>query len=347
MSGSSLDGLDMLHVHFPEQDHPGPGSIKFEILSGKTLSYSADWRKKLANSSILNQQELFELHREFGVYLGSLLRAHAPQDIDYLALHGHTVYHEPSQGFTFQLGDPHSLSKESGIKVISDFRTADIQLGGQGAPLAPTVEHWIFNAHRLFLNLGGIANISYHKGPDVIGFDIGAANQLLNALAEDMGMAYDRGGKLAQAGTLIPDLLSQAQQNNFYQAAAPKSLSNQWVQQEVIPIFKRHKGNTADKLATACALITWQTKVALNQLADPKEDLFITGGGAFNSYLMELFEKEIMNKIIIPEDEIVEQKEALLMALMGYLKLQGIENVMSSVTGAVRDVCAGEIYETD
>lgn len=348
MSGSSLDGLDLLLVHFPETKMPLPGQLAFEVKAQATLPYSEDWMMRLQKSTQLSLSELHNTHLAFGSYLAGLckqfLNSHQPEP-DLITLHGHTVYHAPELGFTLQLGDAQTMARELGLPVACDFRDMDIQLGGQGAPLAPTVEHWLFNQHSLFLNLGGIANLSYHQSVKIVGFDIGAANQLLNALANTIQLPFDKDGQLASTGKVQEALLTKAKQNAFFQKSPPKSLSNQWVQQEINSIFLNYAAPIEDKIATACVFIAWQLQHALQQIGSPPDDIMITGGGAFNRFLLEKMQDTIPNELYIPDALIIEQKESLLMALLGYLRLENIPNVISAVTGSNKDHCGGNIYQ--
>lgn len=347
MSGSSLDGLDLLVVNFAAQAAPQPGQLNYKVLESATLPYSEAWCKRLSLSAHLPQDALYALHQEYGHYLGELVRSflHSKElEADFLAMHGHTVYHEPAQGFTFQLGDNQRLAQSSQLSVISDFRQQDINSGGQGAPLAPIVEQWFLPDNQLFLNLGGIANLSYHTNNQVIGFDIGVANQLLNALAQLEHKAYDDKGALASKGEILPDLLKTAKTNAFFSQMPPKSLSNQWVQEQINPLFLQAAGTVADRLATANALIAWQLKHALEQIGAPTGGIFVTGGGAYNLDLIKRMEALLPNEIILPSPFWIEQKEALLMALMGYLKINDIPNVIGAVTGSKLDQCCGNIY---
>ncbi|MEM9921169.1 MAG: anhydro-N-acetylmuramic acid kinase, partial [Bacteroidota bacterium] len=270
--------------------------------------------------------------------------------------HGHTVFHHPESQMTAQIGDGAAIAAVTGMQVVSDFRTQDLAKGGQGAPLAPLADRYLFPGYDFYLNLGGIANISSNTGSSFVAFDIGAANQLFNALAQRAGQAFDEGGKIAASGQLLPTLLQTACQNPFYQLDYPKSLDNQWVQKEVIPLYLSTDAATADLMHTAVCQLAQLTAEAVRRIIE-KEGLmpqksyrmFSTGGGTLNNFLIQQIQsycnEVVPLQLIVPKRSAIEFKEALLMALMGVFRIEHIPNCLSSVTGAKQSTIGGAIYQ--
>ena len=302
--------------------------------------------------------KLAEVDVEFGSYTGELVNRFIEknniqkEEIDCIASHGHTIFHEPEHGFTTQIGEGTAIAIKTGCAVINDFRSADIALGGQGAPLAPMADKLLLAGFDFYLNLGGIANLTANVGR-FIAFDICGANQILNALAQEKGLTYDKGGELAAAGKLIPSLFNSQKKLPFFKEAYPKSLSNQWVQKNQVDAFSSFQASAEDRLHTACELIssliqeTVLTIIQTEGVQQKKNRLLITGGGAYNSYLIKRLEyycEKINVEIKKPAPEIIDFKEALLMALMGGMYLEGVSNCMMTVTGAKANALGGAFH---
>ena len=348
MSGSSLDGLDLALIRFETSLFSAPGAKFCKFIATATIPYNMEWVKRL--NGLTENIDLAALHDSFGDYLGSLVNkflSGTSEKPDLIAVHGHTVFHQPEKGKSFQLGAAQSISRETGIPCMDDFRNQDILLGGQGAPLAPTVEHWLFPAHKAFLNIGGICNLSFHKKNEIIAFDIGVGNQLLNFLANKKGLEFDKDGMLAARGKIIEPLFADCRQIHFYQQSPPKSLGNQWILSEIFPKFNEDAQPLEDRMATAVALINWQLVHACHQIGLNNQSLVITGGGALNSFLIQELKNvaaELNLKIILPDKQTIEYKEAALMALMAFLNISGRNNVFCSATGSKINHCAGNLY---
>jgi len=344
MSGSSLDGLDIALIFFSDDFYE---SNEWRLVQSATIPYSPEWVERL-KSAVYNK-EVDEIHNNFGTYLGTLVNEfllNTKIHPELIALHGHTLYHRPEDHISLQLGAAQALADRTNFPAMDNFRIQDILLGGQGAPLAPTVEHWLFSKHKIFLNIGGIVNISSHLSGNIVGFDIGPGNQLLNTLSQEVGMAYDEGGQLGKKGIVIKAVLNQAKENEFYRKAYPKSLSNQWVQQEVIPIFQNREYPIEDRMATAIELIGWSLEIALDQMNITHQKIIVTGGGAFNTTLidhLQRFSLNSNNQLIVASEEIVNYKEAILMGLMGFLNITGSNNIFGISTGSKINHCAGNL----
>jgi len=355
MSGSSLDGLDVAFCEFQIEN---ASLVHWQIFEAETIPYGASWQEKLRQLPQVRGRDLALAHAHFGHYMGELtlgfIQKHQIKP-DFIASHGHTIFHLPKEKMTLQIGDGAAIAAATGYPVISDFRAMDVALGGQGAPLAPIADRLMFPGYDFYLNLGGIANITCHANDKFIAFDIGGANQLLNFLAQQLNKPFDERGALAASGTLHAGLLAKANALPYFEQPYPKSLGNDWVQEELIPIFQHFQASVPDKLHTACLHIAWQIAKQVTAIIErealKKEtfQLLVTGGGAHNDFLMRCIEQACAKvadiEIIVPEPIIISFKEAALMALMGVLRLENLPNCIASVTGASRDAIGGVVHQ--
>ncbi|HMG14434.1 MAG TPA: anhydro-N-acetylmuramic acid kinase [Saprospiraceae bacterium] len=350
MSGSSLDGVDIANCHFEVEDDPEFKILSWEITAGDIFPFSAKILYKLKNVSDYNGLKLTEFDRELGSVFGEMIKSFCEKHQicpDYIASHGHTVYHYPSFGYTLQIGHPANIAATTGLPVIGDFRSMDVALGGQGAPFAPIVDYYLFKDYQVLINLGGIVNICFLKENNkVVAFDVCPGNQALNYIALQNGLSYDYDGKYARSGTIQIDLYSKLGKWPFFALPFPKSLDNSDIKKSFLPILDEEMGNMEDKLYTLVLLISTLIKQAFNSMDVTKNpNVLITGGGAFNNYLVEEIKKQLDNTIVVvPEGILVNFKEALLMGLMGLLRIYHLNNVLCSVTGSKMDHCAGAIY---
>jgi anhydro-N-acetylmuramic acid kinase len=295
--------------------------------------------------------ELVTTDHLYGRYLGELARDFI-RDNDlkpnFISSHGHTIFHEPAQDLTLQIGHGAYLAAAAALPVVCDFRTLDIALGGQGAPLVPIGDRLLFNEYDFCLNLGGIANISCETALGRIAYDIGACNMLLNTLANQKGLEYDANGALARQGTLSADLLAQLNQPDFFQAPYPKSLGKEWVDQHSLATLLAAELSVEDKLHTACRHIAYQIGQSVRQAAGtgPASRLLITGGGALNQFLVALIGQELgpQVEVVVPDPQLINFKEALIFAFLGVLRWQQTPNCLQSVTGARHDNIGGAVY---
>jgi anhydro-N-acetylmuramic acid kinase len=339
MSGTSLDGLDICYAKFTQTD----SVWNFEILNCETLPYSADWEQSLRNAINLSSEELLKLNSDYGFYLGEktseFISKNKIIDLDLVASHGHTVFHQPQNKFTLQIGDGRAIKAKINKTVIYDFRSQDVILEGNGAPLVPIGDELLFSEFDACLNLGGFSNISLKRNGKRIAFDICPVNIILNGLALKIGKKFDENGDLAKSGIIDYELLDQLNQLKFYQEKAPKSLGIEWINEQVFPLIKTQK--TEDLLAT----FTEHSAVQIAKVFDEFEikNVLITGGGTYNNYLIEKIIAKTKTEIQIPKKEIIEYKEALIFAFMGVLRLQNFNNVLSSATGSLYDHSSGLI----
>ncbi|MBL7941775.1 MAG: anhydro-N-acetylmuramic acid kinase [Flavobacteriales bacterium] len=335
MSGTSLDGLDVAIVQF--RSHPAWG---FELLAANTFPYPGEWLQRLENAFSISGPDLVRLHTELGTYMGQVARAFidsTPYKVDLIASHGHTLFHDPAGGMTFQAGHLSYLSAAAGMPVAGDFRSLDVALGGQGAPLVPIGDRMLFGQYDYCLNLGGFANISFEQNGKRVACDTGPCNMALNELAQRLGGEFDRGGAWAATGRLDEQLLMQMNGLPYFTQPLPKSLGREWYVNEFQPLIKQ--GETADLLRTCTEHIARQ----VSSWVKPGASLLITGGGAFNTFLVERIGALSHANVVIPDSGIVQFKEAIVFALLGALRWRGEINCLASVTGAKRDSCSGEV----
>ncbi len=355
MSGSSLDGIDLAWCTFAFSSTQSAQLLRWEFHAGETIAYTADWQQRLRESIQLNGRELWALHTDLGLLYGqaieSFIGRHQAQ-VDFVASHGHTVFHDPQRQTTTQIGDGAALAAVLQMPVIDQFRTQDMALGGQGAPLAPLADQYLFSKYFACLNLGGIANISLQTAGGYIAFDITGANQVLDTLMTEVNLAYDEDGRLARSGKVIPDLLKQANNLSYLKMPPPKSLGNDWVQEELLTLFRNKDWSLADRLHTLCVHVGQQTGKSIQRVAKTEQLLLsnqdrilVSGGGAFNRFLCEQIAVAVQPlQLEVASPEIIAYKEAILMGLAGALRWQEQPNVLPSVTGAKRATVGGAIH---
>ncbi|KFF18685.1 anhydro-N-acetylmuramic acid kinase [Chryseobacterium sp. JM1] len=338
MSGTSLDGLDICFAAFEKQN-----GWNFQILKAETLPYPENWEEKLRNSIHLSSEELLELHSEYGFYLGEKVREFIDnnhlEQIDLIASHGHTVFHQPQKKFTLQIGDGRAIKIETSLPVIYDFRSQDVLMGGNGAPLVPIGDEFLFSEYDACLNLGGFSNISLKEDGKRIAFDIAPVNIVLNRLAQKFNKNFDENGDLARKGAIDEDLLTKLNSLEFYSQSHPKSLGIEWCNEHIFPLLENME--TADAMATFTEHVAHQISRIINQ--KNLQNILFTGGGTYNSFLIEKIKEKTESAIIIPEKEIIDFKEALIFAFMGVLRLNNEINVLASATGSTADHSSGLI----
>lgn len=341
MSGSSLDGVDIAYVNFSHDNK----KWFFQIVEAGNVPYSEYWKEQLSQAFNKNKDELKKLDKEYGRYLGTITKRYIKKyemEPKLIASHGHTIFHRPEEGFTLQIGDGQEIANATGIMTINDFRTEDVEKGGQGAPLVPIGDRHLFAEYPICLNIGGIANVSYETDDKRIAYDICMANQLLNYLAGKLGYDYDNNGNFARQGIVNKELLNILNDNPYYIQDAPKSLGREFFENVQHKVIDDSQLSVYDLLATATEHIALQIANATNHLETTK--MLITGGGAKNQYLINRIKALSKHEIIIPETMIIDYKEALIFAFLAALKMEGKINVLSSVTGASSDSSSGKIW---
>nr|WP_315211310.1 anhydro-N-acetylmuramic acid kinase [uncultured Flavobacterium sp.] len=342
MSGTSLDGVDLAHIVFTVKNN----KWEFQILESETISYTTDWLNKLKTAVDFSEGQLEKLNQDYTQHLASIILSFIEKydikNLDAVCSHGHTILHQPQNGFTLQIGNLPEIAALINQTVVCDFRVQDVQLGGQGAPLVPIGDRILFSEYDYCMNLGGFSNVSFEKNKERIAFDISPVNTVLNFYANQLGLDYDDKGSISRSGICNDDLLNELNALDFYQKKHPKSLGFEFVKETILPIIESYPIPIEDKLHTFTEHVALQIALAL---PNKNGSLFISGGGAYNDFLIERIQYHLPEmKIIIPSQKILEFKEALIFALLGVLKLRGEINVLSSVTGAKTDHSSGIIY---
>jgi|TARA_B110000967_G_scaffold209417_1_gene265535 anhydro-N-acetylmuramic acid kinase len=339
MSGTSLDGVDLVYVSFNIDNY-----IDFKIIHAATIKYSKEWKNLLQNAIHSSKKELNNLDVVYGRYLGNMIRQfmvnYKIDIIDFIASHGHTILHQPEKGITLQIGAGEEISKITKQKVVCDFRTQDVELGGQGAPLVPIGDALLFSEYDFCLNLGGFSNISYQKETIRIAFDICPVNIVLNFYVNKLGFEYDDYGEIASKGAINHKLLEKLNSLKYYQKSPPKSLGLEWVQTEIFPLIDEVEKDVPTILRTFIEHIAFQIGKVIHQ----NNAVLITGGGVFNTFLLNRIQLYAENLIKLPSKELIDFKEALLFSFLGLLKINNQINCLKSVTGACKNHSSGVVF---
>lgn len=342
MSGTSLDGVDIVYVEICRKNDV----FDFQLLKTATIDYPKSIEQQLRDAFNASALEIKDFDIFYGKYLGEVVNNFIQKNeiskVDFVASHGHTIFHKPAEGYTLQIGDGQTLSNTTGLQVICDFRTQDVALGGQGAPLVPIGDELLFAEYNFCLNLGGFANISFQKNNQRIAFDICPANIVLNYYAQKLGYNYDDAGKMASSGTVNKKLFQELNSISFYKQAFPKSLGFEFVEETIFPIIEKYQLLEKDILRTFVEHIVYQISICVDNNVASK--ILVTGGGAFNTFLINELKKVTKCNVITPSKEIIDFKEALIFALLGVLRIENQVNCLSSVTGATKDHSSGKIF---
>lgn len=353
MSGSSLDGLDIAYCLFVWD---GKSVTEKKILEVETIPFSEVWKTRLKHLPEQNALVFAKTDVYFGYYIGELvnkfINKHQIDKIDFIASHGHTIFHDPSKRFSIQIGNGAALAATTEKIVINEFRLQDVAHNGEGAPLAPVADFYLFPGFDFYMNIGGIANISANVNNKWLAFDIAPANQIFNFLAQKLNMDFDRDGVFATKGSVVSELLSKLQNFDFYKKPYPKSMANEWICEKVLPLFS-DEYSIENQLATAVEFLTIETKNSLKSIIENEKfqkntfNMLITGGGTYNKFLVQKLEKGLseMNIFInIPDDITIQFKEAQLIALLGLLRLEERPNSFPEVSGAKKATINGAIH---
>lgn len=349
MSGTSMDGLDIAYVRFTHDT-----SWAFQVMQTETITYDSDLLNKLKHAPELDALDLKKLDLHFGKWIGKKVRNfmevhHISPEL--IVSHGHTVFHQPEIGLTLQIGDGHQILNATKVKTVCDLRSLDVALGGQGAPLVPIGDKLLFHAYDFCLNLGGFSNISYDKNDLRIAYDICPVNTILNKLATELHLEYDDGGAIARSGIVNNKILQEANLLTYYDQKPPKSLGIEWVIDTIFPMLQ---SDTPENLLTTFSHHIADQIIASIKKSQKSSDknflpkMLVTGGGAKNTFLMELINDQAKGlvEVIVPEIQIIDFKEAIIFAFLGLLKTRGEINTLRSVTGARSDSSGGIIYDS-
>jgi len=350
MSGSSLDGLDICYTHLEESR----GQWKFDIQDAACIPYSDEWKERLQYAQQADVADFLKLHTRYGRYIGEEVQKFMESfslqhKVDFIASHGHTAYHDPEQHTSFQLGDGATIAAVTGLPVISDLRSLDVALGGQGAPIVPIGDKLLFGDFDYWLNIGGIVNMTVQHEERMVAFDVCTGNQALNALARNEGKDFDEDGLIARNGKVLIGVVNDLNEQEYFKKLPPKSLSNDKAIALVFPVLLESPHSNADLLRTVVEHIAEQVAAVVKQFPHNKESakMLVTGGGAFNNFLVEMIESKVASmhtKLIVPYEQVVKYKEALVMALIGALRWREETNILNSVTGASTESISGALW---
>jgi anhydro-N-acetylmuramic acid kinase len=341
MSGTSMDGMDLVLCRFSRNKK----EWHFHIEKAVTYDYTPEWTTNLNEAFRLSAGEFLLLHNAYGRLIGDHVTQFLKENnlsADLVASHGHTIFHQPEKLFTYQLGEGASIVSRCNVTTVSDFRTMDVALGGQGAPLVPIGDELLFSQYGYCLNLGGFANVSNRHEGKRIAFDICPVNIVLNELSRRKGKEYDKGGQIGRSGIPHPQLVEELNSLEYYLQTAPKSLGREWVEKSYLPLLDKFNLPLENIMSSVYEHISQQIGSYLDH-SGPGEVL-VTGGGAFNNFLIEKIQSQTKSNLVIPDEQLVKFKEALIFAFLGLLRFLNETNCLSSVTGAMRDSSSGIIH---
>ncbi len=344
MSGTSLDGLDIAHVKFNFEND----QIYFELKNYETVPYSKSILNQLHNYLSLSVPEMLILDKQIGIFYAEKVNEFVEKfnldknSINAIASHGQTIFHQPKNGFTYQIGCGTTLAFKTGIDVINDFRTLDVIAGGQGAPLVPIGDFNLFNAKaNAFLNIGGFTNISFKKKDEIIAFDICSGNLPMNEAVKSIGLSYDKNGEIARKGEIDFAILEELQKLEHFHKSAPKSLGTEWLESDFYPII-----NKIESLENKVRTLIEHTAIEIINVLQSNDisSVYITGGGAKNKFLVERIRFFFKGEVIVPSEEIIDFKEAIIFAFLGARYLRNETTTVKSVTGASIEVSSGTFH---
>lgn len=340
MSGTSMDGVDIAYCQFTNHE----GSWDYEIKNVTTIPYDKNWIVRLTQ---LYKQPIHLYAKTdvfYGKFLGKIINDFITQNnlvVDLIASHGHTIFHQPENGFTAQIGCGATISAICNVPVVNNFRVMDVALNGQGAPLVPIGDQFLFNNYNACLNLGGFANISFKEKQ--IAFDISPCNLAFNLLANELNLPFDEDGRIAANGSIHQEFLTALNTLDFYKKNNAKSLGIEWFNQFFIPLLNQFENiSIANKMATINLHVAQQITKLIN--SENINNILVTGGGAYNKYLIENIKSITNVQIIIPDSLTIDYKEALIFAFLGVLRIRNEINILKSVTGAASNCIGGALH---
>jgi anhydro-N-acetylmuramic acid kinase len=341
MSGTSLDGVDLALCNFYKINN----QWQFEVEAYETIAYDQYWHEKLAKAYNTSGLDLTKTDHAYGRYLGEICTdfINRTSEPEIIASHGHTIFHDPENHYTLQIGNGAQIAAKTGITTVCDFRTTDIALGGQGAPLVPIGDQLLFNHYDACLNIGGISNISFEMNGKRVAYDICVANIVFNTFAQLSSKSFDENGDIGRSGAVIDTLFLELNNLDYYHLDFPKSLGYEYYEKNLLPLFKKYfEKNSNDILRTYYEHVGYQIARVINTYN--LNTTMVTGGGAYNQFLIECINRNTEHKIHVPDNHIVEYKEAMVFAFLGMLRFNEIPNTLNSVTGAEANSIGGAVY---
>ena len=347
MSGTSMDGLDIAHVTLEELSE---GKWNYSINAATTITYGEKWRLRLSKLRHQNSLVFHKTDRFYGQFIGESIQSFLAEnelEADLIASHGHTVFHQPENNLTVQIGDGNSIYAFTGIPAVTNFRALDVILGGEGAPLVGVADQMLFGEYDMCLNLGGFANISADINGSRVAYDVGPCNIVLNRIAREFDQEFDKDGEIAGRGLVDYDLLEELNNVEYYSYEPPKSLGREWISTHFWDRVRSSEASKEDKMKTLVDHIAQQIGQSIEDLSSGDSSgkkVYITGGCAFNKALISHIRSHTDAEVIVPDDIMVDYKEALAFALLGILRVQNKVNVFNVATGATKSSVSGSLY---
>lgn len=349
MSGTSLDGIDAALI---DTD----GELKFKSIANLYHPFDTDFQKQLMEIIHNRSNDWLYIEKELTIRHANCVKALLEQaaisslEIDVIGFHGQTIYHKPKQGITWQIGNPHLLAAITNIDVVSDFRRRDVSRGGQGAPLIPIFHKCLMQDHTAtaIVNIGGVANITYVDEHNLIAFDTGPGNALINdAMMEYYNKPFDNEGLIAKQGTIDESIIEEILEYDFFKMTPPKSLDrNNFT--EIMDKFVAR--NPADIIASLTMLTVRSIISSLKFLPRNLKKIYVCGGGSKNHALMQwlVAQMELRNNSITIENEFefgnIDFIEAQGFAYLAIRYLKNLPSSFPSSTGTNRETLSGVLF---
>jgi len=345
MSGTSMDGIDLAHCELTKSD---TGKWTYKINAATTISYDDTWRLRLSKLRMQNALNVYKTDRYYGEYIGGLIKSFLLEkglEADLIGSHGHTIFHQPEQNVTFQIGAGSAISAVTELPVVSNFRAMDVVKDGEGAPISGIGDQLLFGEYDLCLNLGGFANLSTVVDEKAVAYDVCPCNILLNRIAREFGKEYDEDGKIAETGHINYDLLGELNSISYYDMPYPKSLGREWINDNFWFRVRESEASKEDRMKTICDHIGEQIGNNIEDLLtdSASSKVLVTGGGAFNHILVDHLRSHTDAEIVIPDPSLISYKEALIFGLMAVLRVENQPNILHTYTGATSNSVAGDL----
>jgi anhydro-N-acetylmuramic acid kinase len=367
MSGTSLDGIDVAIVDIR-------GRQRWKLKGFTSVPYARPVREAIlaVSNARAHTAQIARLHFLLGELYADAVRRACQQaglelrELDLIACHGQTIFHEGTPvrflkrrvASTLQIGEPCVIAERTGVPVVADFRPRDIAAGGQGAPLVPLVDYWLFRHRRrgrVALNIGGIANLTAippsAQLSEVVAFDTGPGNMVIDALVrEHTGgrMNYDRDGRLAARGRVDRKLLDELLADPYYQRRPPKTAGREQYGREFVSRLVATGRSMEDLIATATALTAATVALGIERFVRPRmraDELILSGGGAFNPRIRDYLAAWLPDTAIALSDDYgvpAASKEAIAFAILGYESWRKRPSNVPAATGARRPAVLGK-----
>jgi len=338
MSGSSLDGLDIVAVEFIEGE-----DLSWKVIAYETYDLDDGITGRLSTITTMTATEIFRLNSDYTLVIAGQLQQFILDkrlQPNFVAVHGHTVMHSPEYKSSWQLLNGGLLASTINCDVVCDFRNNDMAKGGQGTPMAVLADRDLYPGYDYYVNLGGIANISFLKEGVWSAYDLFPFNQVLNHFSRKVGQPYDKNGVIASQGKVDKNLLNQLLTDPYILKAFPKSIDNDWVKTYWMDRINKYNLSSADVMRT---YVEFAAMYFSNNITKGSKILW-SGGGVHHTFFIKTLESKSVD-VNIHDTTLIDSKEAVLIAYAGYLRLCVKPNFVSSATGASDNVIGGAVYK--